>query len=220
MKTTTFNIGREILIWIALLVPFVFVAVKWADFPDRIPTHWNIHNEVDSWSSKPTLWLFPAINVGLYLLLLFIPRLDPKKTNYEKFGKAYFLIRITLHFFFAGLVIVTSLASLGYTIDIGRVVMGGCCLLFLVMGNVMGTVKHNFFVGIRTPWTLSDEEVWTKTHRLASRTWVAGALLAGVLLLLPGEAASIAFMVCVGAMTLVPIIYSYIIFRKKKAHHE
>ncbi|TND10445.1 MAG: putative integral membrane protein [Bacteroidetes bacterium] len=216
MKTSTF-FKKEILVWLALLAPFVLIAIRWNDFPERIPTHWNIHNEVDDWSDKiPSLLVFPGINLLLYALMLVLPKFDPKRMNYERFAKAYFSIRLALHYFFAGVVIVMLMAALGYEINMGRIVVTGCCLLFLVLGNVMGTVKHNYFVGIRTPWTLNDEDIWNRTHRLAARVWVICSLLLilpALLLPLPWMAG--VFFAGILVMVLVPVIYSYRLFKKK-----
>lgn len=221
MKTNSF-FKREILMWLALLAPFVMVVLCWNDFPDRIPTHWNINNEVDDWSDKvPALFLFPGINIALYLLMLFLPKLDPKRNNYERFGKAWWSIRFALHVFFSGVVFLTMLAALGTDVNIGRVLTSGICLLFLVIGNVLGTVKFNYFVGVRTPWTLSDEEVWNKTHRLTARVWVITSLLLIIpVVLLPMAWMAAVFGAGVVTMVLVPMVYSYRLYSAKRAQQK
>lgn len=106
-------------------------------------------------------------------------------------------------------------AALGYVVDTGRMVMLGVSLLFMLMGNVMGRLKHNYFVGVKTPWTLANEEVWTKTHRLAAKLWTAGGLIGAVLAVLNFNVGWI-FLIILILPSLIPVVYSYIIFNRLK----
>lgn len=111
--------------------------------------------------------------------------------------------------------VIVIAAALGYNVDTGRLVMLAVSLLFMLMGNVMGRVKHNYFVGIKTPWTLASEEVWKKTHRLAALLWTIAGFLGAVFALLRVNLGWI-FIIILMVPALVPAIYSYIIFNKMR----
>ena len=205
MKT----LKKEWLNWIIILLPFVFIALNWEKFPDRIPTHFNFEGVADDYSSKVTgLILFPGINIGLYLLLLLIPYIDPRKKNYSMFEGKWRIIRTFLHVFLSFMTLITCFISLGYKIDVGNVVCIGVLALFMVIGNYMGNIRSNYFIGIRVPWTLENETVWNLTHRFAGRIWVWGSILMIILIYFFPLAKWL--MLPYGIIVaLVPIIYSY-----------
>jgi uncharacterized membrane protein len=145
--------------------------------PDRLPTHWNLHGQVDGTMPKMQGLLVPlGINLCLYLLLLAIPYLDPKG-KMEQFRDTYGWIRLSLHTFMALLFVAMMAFSLGYRISIDRVVPGLVSLLIIVCGKLMGRMRPNYFVGIRTPWTLESPEVWQKTHQVSGPVWVVAGVL-------------------------------------------
>lgn len=209
MKT----LKNDWLIGAIILVPFILVAWFWNKFPEQIPTHFGVDGNPDNYSSKVVgLILFPGINILLYFLFIALPKIDPRKKNYALFPEKYRTIRLAIHAFLSYTLVVTVLYSLGYRFDMGLMVLYGIMILFLILGNVMGNIRNNFFVGIRTPWTLSNEEVWTKTHRFAARLWVGLTLIAMILMpFLPHY--EIVFSVYIGVITVVPIVYSYVVFK-------
>jgi len=211
-----FVFRREIPILIFVLSPLIYVLYAWSILPERIPIHWNLENKIDGWGGKGALLLMPGFSLLFYFLMLFFPRLDPKRKNYERFGKAYYTIRLALHAFFAGATMMIVLAAQGVEVNAARVLMAGVALLFLVLGNVMGTVKPNYFVGFRTAWTLNDEEVWTKTHRFAARVWFIGSLVAGAMIFLPLLWAAVGFFTTILVMVIVPGVYSYRLYKNKR----
>ncbi len=162
---------------------FVGSALCWSSAPERVPVHWNASGEIDGWGGKlEGLFLLPAITLGLYFLLRFIPRLDPGQANYEQFKKPYSMIR-----FAATSVMVVIHAAvlayvLGYQTDMGLIAGGLIGLMMIMIGNVMGKVRPNWFVGIRTPWTLSSKLAWSKTHRVGG--WVFAVL--GLMIMIAG----------------------------------
>src|ERR1043166_6580261 len=111
----------------------------------------------------------PLMNVGLYFLFMILPKIDPRKKNYELFESKYRVIRVILHAFFNFAFFVTIFYALGYHFNLSMLIMYGVLCLFLILGNYMGNIRPNFFMGIRTPWTLSSETVWMKTHRLTAK---------------------------------------------------
>jgi len=155
------------------------------------------------------------MNTIMYGLFIFMPAIDPKKENYKLFESTYIYFRYLFHIFFLGIHGLIIAAALGYNVDTGRLVTLAVSLLLMLMGNVMGRLKHNYFVGIKTPWTLADEEVWRKTHRLGAILWTAGGLM-GVIMSLLRQSMGWVFIAVIAVMTFIPIVYSYLIFSKLK----
>ena len=166
-----------------LVAPFLFLAVEWNKFPVRIPIHWNIHGNIDGWASKPFgLLLLPVTNVLAWLLLRFLQHLDPKfrRTAGEDRVRALAvlrIIRIAVVTFFFGITCFQAAIALGCPVSMDRFAFNGCLLLFIVMGNYFANLRPNYFVGIRTPWTLENPETWRATHRVGGRIMVFGAVL-------------------------------------------
>ncbi|MGI6226418.1 MAG: SdpI family protein [Peptococcales bacterium] len=199
-----------------LLLPLIAAIIIYPYMPEMVPTHWNTRGEVDGYSSKEFGTFFlPLLNIGLYVLFIVLPLLDPKKENYEKFLGSYRLIRYVTHIFFVFMFIITTLAALGYTLDIGLWIACGAAMLFILMGNIMGRVRHNYFVGFRYPWTLANEEVWRKTHQMGSKVMVLGGILALIGVIFTQD--NIRFIVLMAGLfipTIFTTIYSYLTFKK------
>ena len=177
-----------VLMWVVSLLPFVLVALAWPYLPEQVPTHWGFNGQVDGWSSPASLWLLCAISPILSLGLQFLPRLDPKRENYEKFQSRYD--------FFGPLVPVLLLLCVAVTlseslwpgrINVSRTIGLMIGVLFLIIGNLMGKIKTNWFMGVRTPWALSDPDVWNKTQRLGGWVFFLSGLSAVILSLLAPE---------------------------------
>lgn len=198
------------------LVRYLSVAALWIIglgalpfLPERVPIHWNAAGQVDGYGSPLTAALLPAvIGTAVALLTPLLPRLDPRGKNYEAFSGTYALIMNAIMLFFVALQLVTLGFALGLPLDVARLIFGGVGLLLAVIGNELGRVQPNFFVGIRTPWTLADPEVWRRTHRVGGRLFTGlGVLIALMSLLLPTEAA--APLVLVGALGLTAFVFVY-----------
>ncbi|HYG02722.1 MAG TPA: DUF1648 domain-containing protein [Chryseosolibacter sp.] len=169
---------RDGLILMFLLMPFIIIFLKWNDFPDSIPIHFDVSGKPDKYSDKAFgLFLLPLMNIGLYLLLLAIPAIDPKKYNFEKFKDKYLIIRIGMHVFITFVFALIAAHSLGYQFDFSMLLLYGVLMLLVLLGNYLRTVRPNFFIGIRTPWTLANEYVWTRTHRFTATLWVITTLV-------------------------------------------
>ncbi|HEY6979261.1 MAG TPA: SdpI family protein [Chitinophagaceae bacterium] len=210
------NRKKEAIIWLILLLPFIYSVIVWNKLPDRVPTHFDIKGEPNDYSGKAfALLLLPVTNIVIYFILFFIPRIDPRKKNYEAFGSSYQNIRILIHLFFVGMFIfITQTTSGGHPLKLNAF-LSGMLLFFALLGNYMRTVRSNFFVGIRTPWTLSNDMVWRKTHELGGKIWFySGIILAIVVFFLPQMAAAIVMFCGVFLMVIIPVIYSYLEYRK------
>jgi uncharacterized membrane protein len=186
----------------------------------QLPTHWGMDGKPDALSDKWTALLMPALIAGgVSALMHLLPALEPRKDGLERSQGLYLAS-------WGGLLVLMSLVQLAVVATAFRwpvtstsLILGGAGLLFILIGNQLGKSRSMYLVGIRTPWTLASEEVWIKTHRLAGKLMVPGGAvlaLAAVLPLTPGAIAALLFAVIV-AIAAVPILYSYILWRREQA---
>ncbi|MCW3085000.1 MAG: SdpI family protein [Bacteroidetes bacterium] len=217
MKT----LKKDWLTWIIILSPLVLIIGCWDKFPDQIPTHFGMNGQPDDYSGKAFgLLMLPAINVLTYLLFLVLPKIDPRGKNYKLFADKYKIIRIIFHAFFTFIFFLTAFYALGNHFNLSLIMFYGLLTLFLLLGNYIGNVRPNFFIGVRTAWTLSNEEVWVKTHRLTAKIWVFGSLIMMVILPFVPQPDYIILPFII-IISIIPIVYSYLIFRKiKSSNHE
>ncbi len=207
-------IRRNWLSVVVALLPFVILTFVWAELPDRVPQHWNARGEVDRYGPKASLLLVPFITWFVLGIFWAVPYLDPKK-NTPKFEKVIDRIALGLAVFMLAIFSMVIIASLGTQIDVGNFVILAVLGLFLFLGNLFGKLRPNYFIGIRTPWTLESESNWRKTHRLSSYIWVGGSLLMILLkFFISSEQFLLPFFVFVGLITLVPIAYSFWLFKQ------
>ena len=151
---------------IGIVAMLIFGAVVYSRLPDQVPTHWNIYGQVDTMMDRlQAVLLLPALTAGLWLLMLGLPRIDPLRASYAAFAGTYQLFVNALVLFMLALYVVSLGAALGWNINVPQMIGIGVGLLFMLLGNEMGRLKPNWFAGIRTPWTLSDPEIWRRTHR-------------------------------------------------------
>lgn len=198
---------REWMIWSILLLPALMTAVYWNALPEQIPIHWNLRGEVDGYGPR---YMLPLMNLGVYLLLTLAPLIDPRRNNYRRFVRTFFYLRVGIVLFLVALNFLSIYIALGYDLPAVRLIMAATFLLLALLGNYLSTVKPNYFIGFRLPWTLEDDEVWRATHRMAARLWfglgMLGILFAFVLplpLLLGAELGLI------GILVFIPTVYAY-----------
>ncbi len=186
-------------------------------FPSRVAIHWNLYGQPDRWADKTfAAFFFPALIVAIYILMIFAPLLDPRKNRYQEFSKIYGIIRLALITFLSILYFISSLNALEINIPIHKTVPIGTGLLFVIIGNFLPKIKNNWFVGIKTPWTLSSEEVWNKTHRLGGKIFVLGGFLLMVGVLLPPSTYLVLLPLVILLMVGGTVGYSYFIWQKLK----
>ena len=205
------------LMWVIALVPMSILIMIYGRVPETVPTNFGFDGTINAYGPKSTLWMLAGMGPLLALLFQFMPRIDPRKRNYEKFQKYYDVFAIFMELFLLGIssMIFVEILRPG-TVSIGRSVTVLVCLLFLLMGNMMGKIKHNYFFGIKTPWTLADPDVWNRTHRLGGRIWfVIGILLLPCCLLLPEKVFFVLLMAGILGSTAVLLILSYLWYRQK-----
>jgi len=199
-----------------IILSFIIGIYAYSVLPDQIASHWNARGEVDGYMGKFWgLFLFPIILIFLYLLFLIIPRIDPLKKNIEKFREYYDYLILVIFLFLFYVFLLTILANLGYRFNMTKTIIPAVGLLFFYIGFILNKVKRNWFIGIRTPWTLSNERVWDKTHKLGSKLFK----ISGIIILI-----GIFFQDYLVWFILIPVIvtvvwlfiYSYLEYKKLK----
>jgi uncharacterized membrane protein len=207
------------IVWPLWTVVAIMAAASIAMFrylPDPMPTHWGFSGEPDAWGSKWNVFLIPGMAALLTILFSVFERIDPKRINYRSFQKAWLAIRFIIIAFLAYIQAITMFVSIRpeYNGRVGDFVTAGVGVLFIVMGNYMGKIRQNWFVGMRTPWTLEDPEVWQKSQRLGGWAFVIAGIVVLVMALTVGTNPWVFFpVIFIAAFT--PAIYSYVIHRKK-----
>ena len=183
-----------------------------------MPTHWNIEGKVDGWGDKSwATFLMPGMMIPFLILFAFLPALSPKQFEVDSFRSTYLYIMVLITGLFAYMNGVILLATWQEVregpklIDVGRALIGGIFLFFAFLGNVMGKVRKNFYIGIRVPWTLASDRVWNDTHRLAAWVMVAVGVI-GFLLVIAGVSPIVALGLLIGSM-LIPAVYSFIHYK-------
>jgi uncharacterized membrane protein len=197
---------------------FIAIAVAAAAFlypslPEQIPTHWNVQGEVDDYTAKP--WgvvILPLSAIFTFVIMRLIPAISPKGFRTEQFADVINIITVALVGFMSGVAILVLLEASGRNVHINEMIFAGVGLLFIVLGNYMGKVRKNFFIGIRTPWTLASDEVWSRTHRLGGRVFVLIGFFMFLNAFVRFPAQLLIWSIVVVA--LVPVVYSYVLYRK------
>lgn len=213
MSTRTVIVLGAILILIAALVGVLF----YPQLPERMASHWNINNQVDGYISR--FWgafLMPLISLGLLVLFMLIPQIDPLKANIAQF-RGYFNIFILLLIVFMAYLHGLTLAwNLGYTgFNMGSALLPALGLFIFFIGFLLEKAKRNWFIGIRTPWTLSSDKVWDETHRLGATLFKVSGLLAILGAFLPEIAFWLMFVPLIGS-SLFLVIYSYVLYAREE----
>jgi len=184
--------------------------------PDQLATHWNMNGQVDGYMEKGWgVFLFPGMMLSLVLLFYIIPRIDPLKANIEKFRDAYEEMVVVILAFFLLIFLQTMLWNIGIQISPSLTVPVAVGLLFIYLGYLLPKAKRNWFVGIRTPWTMSSDKVWDKTHKVGGKLFI----MMGIILTLSVFLGSTSFYIMIAGILAVVIYlfwYSYVQFQKEK----
>jgi uncharacterized membrane protein len=215
-KFTAFD-ATALVVW---LLPAVYTAFIYSLLPARVPLHYDIHGDVDRYGSRTefvfVIVLMAVVSAGVYLLMKYLPKIDPKKAvsygegTFQKLGLGVMVFVTAL-----SLWIIFTTVHRGVPVD--RVLLPLLGLMFAFLGNMMNSIKPNYFAGFRTPWALENPDNWRATHRLVSRLWFAGGILITILtLVLPPEPATIVMLCIIAVITIMPYAYSYSYFKK---HH-
>ena len=188
-------------------------AVAWPWLPGMVATHWNAHGEVDRYSPRWTLFLVaPGIMVGFVALFAVLPWLSPRRFDVRTFEPTYLFVLALLVTLMAYVHAVILWNAVKGGVDTMSVMFGGLSLFLIAMGNVLGKVRRNFYIGIRTPWTLASERVWYSTHRLGAKAFVTGGVI-GLVIAFAGLPVWTWIAVILAAAAL-PLVYSLVLYKR------
>ena len=185
--------------------------------PEQVAIHWDLQGQVDRMGPKSMVFLLAVLPLGLYALLWFSPKIDPRGHAYKKFTKAYQRFMDVVLLFLVLVHWLTIAWSMGIELPIDQVVKVGLSILFLVTGNYLGQVRMNYTFGIKTPWTLASESVWTKTHRVSSYAFVLGGLLMLVSTFIYGRWGMISFFISLFLPIIFSMCVSYLFYVKEQS---
>jgi uncharacterized membrane protein len=202
---------------VLILATLAFSIAVYRRLPEQMVIHWNASGEPDGYGSRAFgAFLLPAVLVGLWGLLVALPKVDPRSANIEKFRDTYDIFVIAVVALLSVLHVGVVGSALGWPIPVGRLAPVSIGGLFLFLGTLLPRFRSNFFFGIRTPWTLTSETVWTRTHRVGG---YAVALM-GILLIVAGIMGTPRWFIgaIVGSMALAIglLVYSYVIWRAEQ----
>lgn len=209
------KINYKILLFatLACLSPILIGLFFYQQLPESMPSHWNINGEIDGYLPKNiAIFGIPALMAAINVFAIVATQLDPKRnSNPDKLvNKIYWLIPILSVF----LSIITYRVALNDNIEVTTYVVAFVGIVFMVIGNYLPKIKQNYTIGIKIPWTLNDEDVWFKTHRLAGIIWFVGGLIIFIFAFVPGIFAAVALIIFTVAGTIIPSIYAYFSYKQ------
>ena len=194
-------------------------ALLYPRLPQTVPVHWNIHGEADNFAGKSIgLFLMPAMMVLLVGLFRALPWLSPRRFAIDDFRSTWLFIMVAVIGSVAYVHAVMLWTLWRGPVDMLRAVGAGLFVFFALCGNVLGRVKRNFYIGVRTPWTLASERVWTDTHRLAARLMVASGVV-GVAAILAGMPGWMSIVLIV-VVSMIPVVYSLVLYKRLERRGE
>ncbi|MCX6298224.1 MAG: SdpI family protein [Bacteroidetes bacterium] len=214
-KTTNFS---EWMIGLIILIPFFYLASIYNSLPEIVPIHFDLHGIPNGFGERSTLILTTSllglVAAGCYLLIKNLPKIDPKKTAGQS-PELYKKLAWALVIFMSALNLIIVFSAANKSVNITKLMLPMIGILFSFLGYYMRDMKPSYFVGIRTPWTLENDDNWRETHILASKIWVPGGVIVTVAtLVLPETIAFICFITTIVIISIIPIGYSYLYFKK------
>ena len=196
---------------IAVIILFAVTAYLYPSLPNPMPSHWNAAGEVDGYMNKPWgAYLLPLCAFGTWLLFLVIVLFSPQGFRLDKFMPVVGILQLVTTGFMVCVSVLVLLAAKGYPIDMNSFIGPAIGLVLIITGNYMSKLRKNFFMGIKTPWTLASDEVWDRTHRLGAKTFMAG----GFLCLFQPLVDNAWYMISVILFaSLTPVVYSFVVYK-------
>lgn len=205
--------------WYPLLLVVVSIAVSviaYPRLPARVPTHWGVNGQPNGYSSRGFATLFfPALVLAIWGVLRWLPAIDPRRANYAKMQGSYDLVVNAALTIVLVSQIGSMAAALGMHVAIERVIPAAIGVMLVVIGNVLPRARPNWWFGIRTPWTLSNDRVWERTHRIGGQLMVAAGVLIVAASFLPPLFALPAIVVLGAGSSLAAVVYSYFAWREE-----
>lgn len=211
------NLKKELPLITIVLLPFIYLAYIWNQLPEKVPMHWNIKGEIDRYGEKIELIIIPILlPLLVYIIFLVVPKIDPKN-KLNKMGNKLQSIKFLLTTFMSILALFIIDAAKNESFTNPNYIVLSIGILYIIFGNYFKTIKANYFIGIRTPWTLENETVWKKTHKLGGKLWFVGGIIVVITsLILEKETNFTIFLIITGIITIIPIVYSYLIFKNER----
>ncbi len=207
---------------VSLVLILIAVALSGAVYnrlPERVASHWDAHDQVNGTMSR--FWgafLMPLIALAMLALFLVIPGIDPLKANIAAFRSTFNAFIVAIVAFLLYVHVLTVVWNLGYhAFRMSTLLLPGVGLIFILCGLLIGQAKRNFFIGIRTPWTLSSDRVWAQTHRVGAVLFVLCGVVAFFGVFAPGPAAFLLIIVPILVITLFLTVYSWWLYRQEQA---
>lgn len=206
-----------IIVLVLIIGSIVAGAFLWNQFPEQMASHWNENDQVDGYMSR--FWgvfMMPLINLGLFLLFLVIPLIDPLKANIAQFRGVFNLFIAFIIGYMTYVHALTLIWNLGNTsLGVGKAMLPAMGLLFFLIGYLLKQAKRNWFIGIRTPWTLSSDKVWDETHRIGSILFMVSGVLAVIGGFFGGMTAVWFILIPVFGTTIFLVVYSFLLYQKE-----
>jgi uncharacterized membrane protein len=207
----------HILMILIVAVVFAVSLYAYTSLPDdgRYPVHWSFTGEPDRFGSKLELVSIGPIVTGLiYGMAIVLPKLDPKRLNYSKFQREYMLIMLMIILAIAAVYFISIAAAFGVKVRVEVWVPAAIGLMLIILGNYMSRLRQSWFVGIKTPWTLSNEKVWNKTHRFGGRVFVLMGLIMVLNAFIGFMTNRYVFLAILLGLPLSTVVYSYVVYKR------
>lgn len=211
-----YNLKSELPALLVALLPLIYLLLIWTSLPETVPIHWNLEGAADRMGPKAALLSIPfLLPILTYIIFIAAPFIDPKK-KLQQMGDKLVKLKFAITFIMSVLALyIIHSAKIGELNPNFMTIIVGT--LFAVLGNFFSTIKPNYFIGFRIAWTLNDDNNWKLTHRLAGRLWIFSGILIiiGSFIISP-ENNPLFFLALTALMVIIPIIYSFTIYRESK----
>ena len=207
--------------WLQILIiiaPLVLIVALWSQIPEQIAVHWSLSCKANRYGSKETeIFIVPLINILIVFLLRRLQFFDPKAAMLNFSASTMKTVCLLVSGFLSLISIGMVLNGAGYNFNMGDASQYGTVAFFLILGNFLPKIRANYFIGIRTPWTLEDPDNWSRTHKFAGKLWVIASIVALLLMpLLPPSAAEKVFVSFLAVIVIPPLVYSFMVFRASR----
>ncbi len=210
------NVKKLIITSVIVLLPIIFGVILWNKLPEKIPIHWNFAGEVDNYAGKGfVVFGIPPLMALVHWLCVLGMSFDPKNKNQSK--KPMDIIIWSLPCVSLLLTFIVYSEALGYSVNVEAAAFVFVGLLLFIIGNYLPKCKQNYTLGIKVVWALENEENWNATHRFAGKLWMIGSILLVVCAFVPAPWKLILFLPLVFAMIIIPVVYSYVYYKKHSA---
>jgi uncharacterized membrane protein len=196
---------------------WLFSIAVYSRLPDQVPVHWGISGDPNRFGSRVEgAFLMPVLMIAIFFVMQWFPSRDPRYTNILKFRGAYDAVVAATIGFLAIIHVLALGSALNWRVDMGTVVLLGIGVLFMVFGNLLPLARSNFIFGIRTPWTLSSDTVWNRSHRVGGYAMVAAGLVTIASAFVARPVGVVVALVSLLAAGLIPVVYSYVLWSRER----